>query len=328
MKNILQLFTLIAIVFYSSIAAAQDNDRFKVGILLFDEVQIIDFAAPYEVFGHAGFDIYTVSPDGKPITTVMNLKVSPDYSFETLPKMDAILVPGGNVRGIMKNARVQEWVRNQHDATDHVLSVCTGAHILAETGLLNGHSATTFHMHFNWLATEYPEINVTREERYTDNGKIITSAGLSSGVDAALHLVSKVQGLERAKTLAMVLEYDWNNDNGFVRGDLADRYYPQNHYTWPSDISSANFVTYGDKRKWYRSSDITTASGASGLLNSIKNAMDSHNQWTPIDVDSDNIISWQKTIDGETWQVKYQVTALSAEDTYKMESHLVKLGQM
>lgn len=326
MKNLINLFLFYILATSISPVSAQEDDRFKVGILLFDQVQIIDFAAPYEVFGHAGFDIYTVSPDGAPITTVMDLKVSPDYSFDTLPKMDAILIPGGTVREIMMDERVQKWVQYQHSDVSHVLSVCTGSYILAETGLLDGLTATTFHMHFNRLANDYPEINVTREARYTDNGKIITSAGLSSGVDAALHLVSKVQGLERAKTIAMVLEYDWNNDNGFVRGTMADRHYPQNHYTWPADMSASNSVSYGDQTTWHRSVDMSTSSGEAGLLKTIRDAMNEQDTWTQIDTPTTNAIAWQKAINGALWQVKYAVSKTLDGTGYKLESSLVKLN--
>lgn len=138
----------------------------------------------------------------------MGLKVTPDRSFESLPEVNAILVPGGDVSMISKNQQVLNWLKQQYHEVSNVLSVCTGSDIVAKSGLLNGLSATTFHKNLDNLAIEFPEITVLNNKRFVDNGKIITSAGLSSGIDAALHLVSKVKGVESAKTVAMHIEYD------------------------------------------------------------------------------------------------------------------------
>lgn len=168
----------------------QASKPFKVAILMFDEVQIIDFAAPYEVFGQAKFEVFTVSKNGKPVTTAMGLSVNPHYSFANMPEADAILVPGGDTGKVMHDQQVLSWLKTQQVKVGHILSVCTGAHILAEAGLLDGKAATTFHRALDNFEKDYPAIAVKRQQRFVDNGQIVTSAGLSSGIDASLHLNS------------------------------------------------------------------------------------------------------------------------------------------
>lgn len=193
--------------------AHSENERLKVAILIFDEVQIIDYTGPYEVFGGAGFDVFTVSKKGDEITTVYGMRVDPKYSFADCPDPDILLVPGGDVIATQNDSEVRAWLRKTADKAEHVLSVCNGAFILAKTGLLNGLSATTTRHLTGGLANAAPNITVVENVRWVDNGKIVTAGGLSAGMDAALHVVSKIRGMEYAETLAYRLEYFWQKDN-------------------------------------------------------------------------------------------------------------------
>ncbi len=183
-------------------------------ILVFDGVQIIDFAAPYEVFGQAGFYAYTVSPDGGPITTTMDMHVTPHYGLDDAPRPDVLLVPGGQVDEMRADERVLAWIRESAARADHVLSVCTGAFLLAEAGLLDGTPATTFHNALDDLAVAFPAVEVVRGVRFVDNGKVVTAAGLSAGLDAAIHLVKEIQGPQAARRLAEHIEYAWDGEPG------------------------------------------------------------------------------------------------------------------
>lgn len=310
MRNVLISLCLFIVTFSCFNTWALDKkEAFKVGILMFDEVQIIDFAAPYEVFGHARFEIYTVSATGKPITTAMGLKVTPDHSFSSLPEMDAILIPGGNVSIVRKNEQVQNWLKAQHGKVDHVLSVCTGSDIIAETGLLNGLNATTFHRNLDDLANDFPEINVLDDQRYVDNGKIITSAGLSSGIDASLYLVSKVNGIESAKTIAAFIEYDWKQNDGYIRAAMADKHLPTNEYQWPGDAEFSNAIAFGDKYNWYRSYKVVTSKNIDILLNVFSKAMMANTDWVSKASSSKNAVLWEKTINDNLWQLEWKVLA-------------------
>lgn len=194
------------------------DELVHAAILVFDEVQIIDYAAPYEVFGQARFFTYLVSPDGGPITTAMNMRVTPHFGIGDAPRPDVLLVPGGGVDEILEDERGLAWVRESAATARHVLSVCNGAFILAEAGLLDGLTATTFHKLLEKLAMGYPEVDVVRGTRFVDNGKIVTSAGLSAGIDGAIHVVEKVQGGEAARKLADHIEYAWDPSVGQALG--------------------------------------------------------------------------------------------------------------
>jgi hypothetical protein len=117
---------------------------------------------------------------------------------------------------------VIDWIKAQSASAKHVLSVCNGAFLLARAGLLDGLGATTFYGLLDDLAQAAPKAKVYRDRRFVDNGKIVTTAGLSSGIDGALHVVEKLAGFGRAQAVALNMEYDWRPDSGYARGNLAD----------------------------------------------------------------------------------------------------------
>lgn len=242
----------------------------RVGIVMFDGVQIIDFAGPYEVFGNAGFGVVTVSPDGKPVTTAMGLKVTPDASFANAPPFDVLMIPGGDVADAQRDPRILDFIRQRSVPAKQVLSICTGAFILGATGLLDGDKATTFTPRIDELAKAFPRIQVIRDVRWADNGKLVTSAGLSSGIDAALHVVAKIRGTDEARTVALRLEYDWKPEGGFVRSRLADRFLTkqqiQGGVDWPKDAKFDEYVSVGDPDKWETHYHVQTATPAAEML--------------------------------------------------------------
>ena len=209
-------------------SAAQDVHaaKKKVAILVFDGVQIIDFTGPYEVFGSADFDVYTVAEKKDPVTTSMRLTVVPKYTFADAPQPDVLVVPGGGVRGARDSKATLKWVADTTAHAQHTMSVCNGAFILASAGLLDGLTATTTSGLIEKLRTEYPKTKVVDDRRFVDNGKIITTAGLSSGIDGALHVVAKMLGNGTAQAVALGEEYDWRPRSGFARAALADRLIP------------------------------------------------------------------------------------------------------
>ena len=304
---------------------AQADERFKVAILLFDEVQIIDFAAPYEVFGQAKFDVYTVSKEGKEVTTAMGLHVSPAYSFATLPEVDAILVPGGDVHTAMHDKAILQWLQSRSDLAQYVMSVCTGALILAEAHLLDGLQATTFHRQIDNLRESYPAIKVLNDQRFVDNGKVITSAGLSSGMDAALYLVSKVQGLEAAKTIAHHIEYDWQQDDGYIRAQMADRYFPQLDYQWPARTRFNRLASYGDKQQWLQKYAVNTEASAAQLMDVVQQATANNKQWQAVPATAENQLLWQRQINDNIWHLKLTTTTDSASGQIILQSEIYQV---
>ncbi|MEX0899292.1 MAG: DJ-1/PfpI family protein [Gammaproteobacteria bacterium] len=245
-----------------------------VAIVMFDGVQIIDFAAPYEVFGQARFNVYTVSADGEPVTTAMGLKVAVDHAFESAPAADVVLVPGGDVDEVRRHAVTLEWLRSHAVGAEQILSICTGSFILADAGLLDGLRATTFHRAFDNFERMFPQVTLVRDQRWVDNGVVVTSAGLASGIDAALHVVAERLGERRARAVAMHLEYEWSPDAGFVRGQMADRHLriPERHLKLPSGTQIDTVLQLGDKRRWEIDYRVRSPAAPEALIASLADA--------------------------------------------------------
>jgi putative intracellular protease/amidase len=223
----------------------------RVAILLFDGAEIIDFAGPWEAFGTAGFLMHTVAPKLEPMTMVFGQKVMADYTFENSPKADILLVPGGGIFQYLKDERMMGWLRAKANEVDHVMSVCTGAYLLAKAGLLVGQTVTaTYGMIEDF---EGPQTRVVYDRRYVDNGKIITTAGLSSGIDGALHLIAKTRNLGTAQAVALAIEYPWEPDGKWARAALADRYLPHQLTAAKAKVEGAELAvisTHGDTDRW------------------------------------------------------------------------------
>jgi putative intracellular protease/amidase len=196
--------------------------RKRAAILIFDGVQIIDYAGPYEVFGQAGFEVFTVGVTVDPITTAMGMKVTPSYTLEDGPEPDVIIIPGGGVTKAQGDPKIIKWIQDSEKEVDHILSVCNGAFILAKTGLLDGKSATTFYGMIDGFRAFAPNTTVVTDKRYVDNGKIITTAGLSSGIDGSLYVISKLMGKARAQMVALNMEYNWQPGANYARANFAD----------------------------------------------------------------------------------------------------------
>lgn len=205
----------------SSPAAARPAPvpRRTVAIVLFDDVEVLDFAGPFEVFSVCGrrsqldpFDVFTVSERGQTIRARNGLVVTPLHSFASAPDPDILLVPGGfGTRREMKNPVMLEWVARLGASSEYLLSVCTGALVLACAGRLDGLEATTHHLAFDELRAVAPRATVREEARIVDNGRVILSSGVSAGIDMSLHVVARLLGDDLALETARYMEYegDW-----------------------------------------------------------------------------------------------------------------------
>ncbi|HEX6184860.1 MAG TPA: DJ-1/PfpI family protein [Pyrinomonadaceae bacterium] len=190
----------------------------NVAILIFDEVEVLDFCGPFEVFSVAGrrsgldpFSVYTVAQTSGPVVARNNLSVNPAHTLADCPRPDVLLVPGGyGTRREMHNEVLTDWIRQRAEGVELLLSVCTGALLLAKAGLLEGLSATTHHGAFDLLREVAPKTAVLESERVVDNGKIILSAGISAGIDMSLYAVGRLLGEEQAEETARYMEYDWS----------------------------------------------------------------------------------------------------------------------
>jgi transcriptional regulator GlxA family with amidase domain len=186
-------------------------------VLLFDNVEVMDFAGPLEVLGVAGqregkhlFDVFTVALPSRPILARNNLSINPDYSFQDCPNPDILVVPGGfGTRREKHNPAVLDFIRHQSGQAERVLSVCSGALLLAKAGLLARLHGTTHRGALAELQEDEKTMTIHSTARVVDNGKIILSAGISAGIDAALYLVGELHGQDQAAETASYMEYDW-----------------------------------------------------------------------------------------------------------------------
>jgi len=189
----------------------------NVAILIFDDVEVLDFCGPFEVFSVAGrgddlnpFTVYTVAEKSGPIMARNHLSVNPTYTFLDCPQPHILVVPGGyGTRREMHNTTLIDWIKARSREADLVSSVCTGALLLAKAGLLEGMTATTHHGAIALLKEVAPHTTVEEDTRIVDNGRIITSAGISAGIDMSLYVISKLLGKDQALKTAHYMEYDW-----------------------------------------------------------------------------------------------------------------------
>jgi transcriptional regulator GlxA family with amidase domain len=189
-----------------------------VAILLFHDVEVLDFAGPLEVFGvarattgGAAFEVVTTAVRPGEVVARNNLKVVPTCTTLDLPAVDILVVPGGlGTRREMKNAATLDFIRATSNSAELTLSVCTGALLLGAAGLLEGLSATTHWAAMEELRALNTGADVLPNARVVDNGRLILSAGVSAGIDAALHVVARLLGREQADETARAMEYDWS----------------------------------------------------------------------------------------------------------------------
>lgn len=204
--------------------------RRKVGMFLFDFVDLLDVSGPAEVLSLTAnnkaeqaftlykkqllptrpFEVVTISESGKQIITHSGIKIEPDFCIDRCPKLDILIIPGGPLRGvqsILKNKRMIDWIK-KHRHIEYVCSVCTGAIILGETGLLDGKKATTHHLALKMFQKNYPPIHVVTDRKVVHDGNLITSGGVSSGINMALYVVEQIMGKTAAERTAKTIEFD------------------------------------------------------------------------------------------------------------------------
>jgi transcriptional regulator GlxA family with amidase domain len=191
----------------------------SVGILAFDDMEILDFSGPYEVFSTAErvhrrqqgsarlFHCSLVSPSMKPVRARGGMKVLPDCMLPPDGDLDLLIVPGGVVTGARQDKELVAWIRRQAMHADLIASVCTGAFLLADAGLLDGCEVTTHWEDCDDLEREFPALQVRRNVPWTDCGKVVTSGGISAGIDMSLHLVERIAGRRLAEATARQMEY-------------------------------------------------------------------------------------------------------------------------
>ena len=196
-----------------------------VGIFVFENVEVLDFAGPYEVFTTATrvyqrdhpampgpFSVCTIGRTNSAVRARAGLLVQPDYSFAGHPALDVLVVPGGVVTEELAEPSVSLWISAVAARAKLTASVCTGAFLLAKAGLLDGKAATTHWEDADDLQSMFPALSVRTGLRWVEEGKVVTSAGISAGIDMSLHLVERIAGRELASRTARQMEFDWTEN--------------------------------------------------------------------------------------------------------------------
>jgi transcriptional regulator GlxA family with amidase domain len=215
---------LAAALMLTLTATAATKPR-NVAIFLYEGAEILDFAGPSEVLEASShnldagaMNVFTVARTKDPITAQRFVKVVPNYSIADAPKIDVLVIPGGNSEPTTRDPEVMEWIHKTVENAEVTLTVCTGAFPLAKLGYFDGRDVTTFYGAIDGLRKAAPKANVQDGRRYVDNGKFITTAGVSAGIDGALHLVARLYGRRIADQTAQYMEYHWTPEPYLARG--------------------------------------------------------------------------------------------------------------
>jgi putative intracellular protease/amidase len=329
MKSIIIICTLILFAGFGAwkaFAQTKPEPKLNVGILVFNDVQIIDYTGPYEVLGANGKrNVFLVAEKLDAITTNMGMRVIPNYSFENAPKIDILILPGGGniskgdkgraVGAQLQNPKVMKWVKDTAAQAKYVMSVCNGAFFLAASGLLENLPATTTSGFIPSLTDFSPTTKPVYDKRFVDNGKIITTAGLSSGIDGALHLVEKLEGRGWAKQTALGLEYDWKPEGGFSRAALAE-------YKLPNSLGriltggSAPIDSNGDRGQWEEVWTLLTSDSPAAVIQNMDKYWADEKGWTKV-ASTEDRTSWKFTeASGQVWNA--WVSAEPSEEKGKL----------
>jgi transcriptional regulator GlxA family with amidase domain len=209
----------------------EPSGQVPVAFLIDDGATVIDFCGPWEVFQNAaitgvpGFRLYTVAPTRETIETAGNvvygrssgLKIVPDHTLASAPQPGVIVI-GAQSRSDM--AAKINWIREASASADIVMSVCTGAFLLGNSGLIDGLTATTHHRFYEAFQDRFPSVKLIRDRRFVDNGKFLSAGGLTSGIDAALHVVARYYGIHTAQQVSDYMEH-WSK-HGWLTGESAN----------------------------------------------------------------------------------------------------------
>jgi transcriptional regulator GlxA family with amidase domain len=201
-------------------------DRKRVAILIFPDVEVLDFCGPFEVFSvtrlnedarreePSPFEVLLVAETEDTVVATGGLKVIPDVTLETCPPLDILVVPGGwGTRAEIKNTRLLEWIGDRGRKVETLTSVCTGSMLLGQAGLLDGRRATTHWRSLGWMRDSFPAVTVEEKLHVVEDGNVITSAGISAGIDMALRVVIRYFGEAVGRATARNMEYPFPDDN-------------------------------------------------------------------------------------------------------------------
>ena len=221
MKRILIALMLFLIAFAAYTANARPYTR-NVAVVVYKDAEPLDWTGPFEVWndaasfgaanGENAFNVYIVSNTTEPVDA-QGLLVKPNYSIENAPKPDVLIIPGGNSANLTNDPAFFAWTKKAAQEAEVVQTVCTGAFVIAKAGMLDNLEVTTWYGAIQGLRDSYPKVTVKDGRRFIDNGKIVTTAGISAGIDGSLHMVARLLGRRVADSVARYMEYHWTPES-------------------------------------------------------------------------------------------------------------------
>ena len=192
----------------------------NIGIYIYDQAEVLDFSGPFEVFSTASricekgepFNVFMIGETGEVVTARGGYKINPNYGFHNHPAIDVLIVAGGVHTDEMKKTSTINWISQQAKKASIVASVCTGAFLLAQANVLQTQKVTTHWEDIPDLRKMFPQLKVIENIRWVDEGKLLTSGGISAGIDMSLHLVSRLYGEDLAEKTARQMEFSWTKN--------------------------------------------------------------------------------------------------------------------
>ena len=289
-----------------------------VAILLFDGVQTIDYTGPYEVLsdaqwkGDRAFRIFTVAEKEGTIRTVAGMTVKPDFTVANAPHADIVVIPGGSVAPILEHDAVLTWVRKATRDARIVMSVCNGSFFLGKIGALDGLEATTTAGNLIALQKLAPKARVTANKRVIDNGKIITTGGLTAGIDGALHIVQRETSEPLARGLSLYLEYNWQREGSFLPAALAFRHVTPMIISTLLPLGADIVSSSGDDRQWNVEARVS-AQSPKQLASMFHEAGTTLLGWRDVRSSEGNGCFAFDDYDGSKWQTCFELGAPSKD---------------
>jgi len=218
MSKFVGALSFLVLLMYYGTSAQDASEPLSVGIFIYEGVEILDFAGPAEVFAATtGFSPFLVAVTEEPVVSQGFIVVTPQYSIHNCPDADIWVFPGGNSGALQSNDKLINWIAEQAQTSEIMMSVCTGAALMSKAGLLEDKEVTTWYGFIPRLQQMTPGAVVLEQTRFVDNGQVVTTAGVSAGIDGALHVVSRIMGEDVAMATARYMEYDkWHPGDGKI----------------------------------------------------------------------------------------------------------------
>jgi putative intracellular protease/amidase len=288
---------IISILLMSTRMVGQTHAK-RVAFLISDGVLVLDYTSAYEVFGQAGMRVFTVAKEMDTVRLSSNMRVIPNYSIANCPDPDVLVIPTSD-----EDTAIVRWIKSKAEKAEYILTICGGVYPVYAAGLLDGLSATTYGPLIDHFKEHATRARVVTDRRFVDNGRVITTGSYASGIDAALHIVSKMYGEPRAQEVANNIEYQWDKEYTYVRTKLADNWLAP-LYDFSPPLRGKTLKYEGNERYWVAEYETERKESLKEFATQIPEMAEMHH-WTNIGItetDTTYSAKWvRKDFDNREW---------------------------